>query len=947
MVQDIRYNGYTANPSDYDCTDGELATAINVIPENGALKPVLSPKQILQLGDNDSVIYIHKTSEFTHYIIRRQVDTESHLYWVDSKSLDVINLMYDDFPSGSHTYQNKITIEAIGNVLYVSFWETIKKDSKSVYFVWNSPDYDIYHHFPFTCIEFKLLDKTTSMSCNRTLDVSSVNAHEVTNFMSGEDASGNLLSMASDAAWGVLLSRIAEITAANYFYQPFFVRYAFRLYDGTHTHHSAPVLITPSMTVPLMAGNVTNETDYGTDIVLNFQTVFPYGKLQYRILQPDLDALAKWKNIITHIDIFCSAPIYTYDQSKQIKRWQSGRVYYSKKSIADRFKHLDGTESKINIDSNSDYWKIPEREEKDIEEDICNCSIFYRIASLSIEDIITDNNSESNEDNGSSASRPSDGTTSSDDTTENANTEFKDVPMDDDCLKHLETRETLKDDYNSHCVKVAEYAHTYNNRLNLANVSRKLFPGYPIRSMIQFRNPSGTDNNLAHLLCTQVRIKKQGIDYHVDYYPDIDPGASPIITSPVIIDAIDEYFPRFLFYPDPDAYEIQFHSKWNADGSTTSRKYTVPLKPHNTLNGAYYFRGLDFNADVPAYNDREQCILPYAEGKEYVIEQDKIYSSETNNPFIFDVKNIYTAGIGAIYGISTAAKALSQGQFGQYPLYAFTSEGVWALEVSNTGTYSAKQPITRDVVINPDSITQIDNAVLFASDRGIMLLSGPSVQCISDSINAEDLFGIDDLPKSDALINIFNSNTDDVVSLDKIALLPFSEFIKGCRMIYDYTNQRIIVYNPDVKYAYVYSLKSQGWGMILSDIASNVNSYPDALAMTNDNKLVDFSKTSANGSQALIVTRPFKLGSPDIFKTIDTVIQRGHFRSSHVKQILYASNDLYNWHIVWSSTDRYMRGFSGSPYKFFRLALVCDFDKSESISGFSVQFAARMSDQLR
>ncbi len=939
MVQDIRYNGHTANPSDYDCTDGELATAINVIPENGALKPVLSPKQILQLGDNDSVIYIHKTSEFTHYIIRRQVDTQSHLYWVDSKSPDVINLMYDDFPSGSHTYQNKITIEAIGNVLYVSFMETIKKNSESVYFVWNSPGYDIYHHLPFTSIEFKLVKATTTPSETHSINVSNEDWRNATAWAQDGHTQGNFIHDVSNAVWGTILSHITNnIIAKNLFYQPFFIRYAYRLFDGSHSHHSAPVLMIPSSdSLTVECGNVNLISQLSFIVAPKF----PYGKLQYRILQPDLDALAKWKNIITHIDIFCSAPIYTYNQSAEITIWNTGSDKRTQLS------HLDNCESEISENTGSQYWQIPKRDKKDITDDICNCSVFYRIASLSIEDIIAGKDTESGEDNDSTQSRPSDGTTSSDDTTENANAEFKDVPMDDDCLKHLETRETLKDDYNSHCVKVAEYAHTYNNRLNLANMTRKLFPGYPIRSMVQFRNPSGANNNLAHLLCTQVRIKKQGIDYHVDYYPDIDPGASPIITSPVIIDAIDEYFPRFLFYPDPDAYEIQFHSKWNADGSTTSRKYTVPLKPHNTLNGAYYFRGLDFNADVPAYNDREQCILPYAEGKEYVIEQDKIYSSETNNPFIFDVKNIYTVGIGVIYGISAAAKALSQGQFGQYPLYAFTSEGVWALEVSNTGTYSAKQPITRDVAINPDSITQIDNAVLFASDRGIMLLSGSSVQCISDSINAEDLFGIDDLPKSDVLINIFNSNTDDVISLDKIALLPFSEFIKGCRMIYDYTNQRIIVYNPDVDYAYVYSLKSQGWGMILSDIASNVNSYPDALAMTNDNKLVDFSKTSANGSQALIVTRPFKLGSPDIFKTIDTIIQRGHFRSNHVKQILYASNDLYNWHIVWSSTDRYMRGFSGSPYKFFRLALVCDFDKSESISGFSVQFTARMSDQLR
>ena len=65
------------------------------------------------------------------------------------------------------------------------------------------------------------------------------------------------------------------------------------------------------------------------------------------------------------------------------------------------------------------------------------------------------------------------------------------------------------------------------------------------------------------------------------------------------------------------------------------------------------------------------------------------------------------------------------------------------------------------------------------------------------------------------------------------------------------------------------------------------------------------------------------MDEPDVFKTIDTIIQRGYFKSGHVVQVLYGSNDLFNWHTVWSSTDKYMRGFRGTPYKAFRIALIC------------------------
>ena len=166
-------------------------------------------------------------------------------------------------------------------------------------------------------------------------------------------------------------------------------------------------------------------------------------------------------------------------------------------------------------------------------------------------------------------------------------------------------------------------------------------------------------------------------------------------------------------------------------------------------------------------------------------------------------------------------------------------------------------------------------------------------------------------------------------------------------MVYDYTHQHIIVYNSAVRYAYVFSLKSKLWGMMYSDIVANVNSYPEAFAMAEGSRLVDFSKSDAENITALIITRPFKMDAPDSFKTINTIIQRGMFHSTHIRQVLYGSNDLIHWHVVWSSVDKNMRGFRGTPYKAYRLALVCRFDKAESIYGCTVAFELRMTNQVR
>lgn len=366
------------------------------------------------------------------------------------------------------------------------------------------------------------------------------------------------------------------------------------------------------------------------------------------------------------------------------------------------------------------------------------------------------------------------------------------------------------------------------------------------------------------------------------------------------------------------------------------KAFEIPLTPHEMLNGAYYFAGFDLD-------NKPGVTSSYQTTDRIVPVPNKIYTSEVNNPFRFPVTGINTIGTGSIMGICSAAKALSEGQFGQFPLYAFTTEGVWALEVSQTGAYSAKQPITRDVCTNSDSITQIDTAVLFATDRGIMLLSGSESICISDVINSLESFSFDTLPK---LTNLITSKSQRMAN-DAATILPFAEFLKKCKMLYDYSHQRIVVFNPNYRYAYVYSLKSKGWGMMSSNISTGVNSYPEALAMDKDGNLVNFSLSDTETIQGMIITRPFTLDAPDMLKTIDTIIQRGYFNREDVQQVLYGSNDLYHWQPIWSSRDKYMRGFRGSPYKAFRLALVTSFDKAESLFGASIQFTPRQTNQPR
>lgn len=909
MIKDIRYSGYSTAPSDYDCQDGALTTSLNIINEDGGLRRICQPSEVLTLRNGEIALLIHNVPGQTNWIfLRGNKDAAFTLHWM-IKSDDVENTegaVRIDCPADVLNGFRDIAI--IGNTIAVATNKGVQ------YLIWKDDAYKyLGNRPPFISIDFGMY-KVGMLNDSEKYSIPARCAPG----WSGQrgQAEKSELAQLTQHAYGLLNPAIADkVTSQGYFYQPFFVRYAYRLYDGSYSWHSAPILMLPTIVPPFIkyADDGSHPGAEGTleaTLTLNV----PYFALAYRILTDGTEELANWSDLVAGIDIFVSAPIYTYDQSKDLPWRPVGYTLSTILSIAPEYKggrnpvpdevfighyadsltgkYIDRTMSTAGASAgNADYYQILNiRQHDNFIRNIQETHDFYKLAEIDIKDI-----------------KPT--------------TAMTDLKITNADLSSLVTRQTLEDDYQSHCNIVASSLYSFNSRLNLAGVEISPAEPFPIRSIMQFGNPDG-------LSTTRVQIKVWTRLNGVRCYA-VHTGADTIEADIWYFPAGN--FPRYIYYPDASAYKMEIFI-------TESQKYTIDLVPHDFLNGAYYFMGRNsLGKDSLPTNTEPETV----ECKTSVSVGAKIYTSEINNPFTFSVLGINTIGSGDVYAICSAVKALSQGQFGQFPLYAFTSEGVWALETTAAGTYSAKQPITRDVCINPESITQIDSAVLFATDRGIMMVSGSNTQCISDAVNTDTPFSVLELPR---FAEVYSANID--TSLDRcLPTLPFLQFLKNCRMIYDYVHQHIIVYNPRVTYGYVYSLKSQQWGMMHADIYYNVPSYPNAFAVDSFGTLVDFSENRPIARKGVLVTRPLKLDAPDVLKTIDTVIQRGHFRRGHVQCILYGSRDLFSWHLVWSSKDHYLRGFRGSPYKYFRIALLCDLEADESISGVSVQFTPRQTEQ--
>lgn len=321
--------------------------------------------------------------------------------------------------------------------------------------------------------------------------------------------------------------------------------------------------------------------------------------------------------------------------------------------------------------------------------------------------------------------------------------------------------------------------------------------------------------------------------------------------------------------------------------------------------------------------------------------------SAANNPFYFSEVNQVVLPSGNISGISTTAKALSQGQFGMFPLYCFSDNGIWALEVSDTGTYSAKQPVSRAVCTSPESITQTEGQVLFVTKRGLMALDGANVSCVSEVLSGHNYTA--SLKKLDEVLRL--AGFEGVSLPDHI-----EEWMQDARFLYDDMRQYIYAFKSDDTLGYIYSISDQAWGMFVNDLEHPLPTYTDALAVSNpdsENKrrlinMSDYNQADHESSyKSLLITRPMTLGTADAYKTIEALVLRGMIDEDDAKLVIWASNDLKQWEVIASSSTSWYRGRSGTPYKYYRIGVLLDWEEEDSLNGMSADITTRLTNRIR
>ena len=861
--QEVILKGLTHSPSDYDCQDGELATCLNLINEDGALHPIHQPiivesSKNITIHQYSSIELVHKVTHnqaiHSHYIICSSDPQDRERWgWIEHDSVDDTPtefLLGDDFHVNS--------VCAIGNVLCFVGVKTTK------YAIWKNGSYLVFGkddlHFGVEIANTYHQDLTLKVEAG----------DDFYKYFIVED--GNLKLYFNTSAIGtrkmftdldaIANKKLAEL-GTEYLKRNVFGVAALRLYDGTYINVSNPFVL-PSAESNFISRKINVYKNPVTPTAPNGKTITSgVGINKYTIEIREIGNLQQYDDIVQGVDVFLT----------------NGESFYQ----------IDKSYPLASQDD-IEWLFLDDMGERDVHDTIGNMpfyhSIFIPLSEFGYPQVVK---------------RPTQ-------TEEN-------ISLAD--LNRISFGGTT--------------AITYNNRLHIAGI-RKNIDSSLVRQSYGYKN----EEYLTAIYEIPTNNGTYYLNGYIGNWQDIIAVPISDVKEIVVYEKRTSGYrkKRFTLY-SPSNFGLSFFVKTLTGGID------------DIMGGDWHditesdWNAIKQKADSFAVSNSDDSYQP-----------SLIRVSEADNPLVFPAKNSVQVGSSIVSAMAANTRPISEGQFGDAPLYAFTDEGVWVLMLGEEGTYIARQPANRDICSNPKGILQIDDAVLFPTERGIMMQRGREYECITDVL---DGFPFDfTLIYSHSKENIYYPIS--ILELQdfedgEVAYVRFRKYMKNANMIYDYYDSRIIVFNPRYSYAYVYSLKSNLWGTMVNVFAKRVNSYPESYAINNAGKIVNvYVEEPSDNIPFFFCTRPLTLGHGDSHKTMFTCLIRGYWTCDSNEsngQILFGSNDMKHWFYIGSSIDNNLRNLVGSPYRYFRVAVIGKMNADESISSISTAFQPRWQNKLR
>ena len=856
-------------PSDAVCPDDSVAAEWNMIYRNGEHHPIQAP-EIVNIFPN-----LYKTFHilYIHRVYSNDVTNNKHYIGVSAEGRLVFSIqggVSKQIGSQSdYTVENISGITSIGNTLVVN-----KKTEGPRYFLWK-PDSMTYkfigNKLPKPEIKFVLANEIRNETSIGTAKVSLHLHHAETAKYDGilsyncpvlpttnkrycvaryedekeEDAKSLFIGLYSKC----------KNKAAEYkqFCNPFFIRYALKMFDGNYTIYSTPILL-----MPTVRGNHVFSIDTPEDAGKLICTIDAY-PLYFNYDQD----LSEWNDIIKDISVFITNPVDVHDTAilTEYAPVKQDSITSNFSNVTEGFTPYGMTYSETSYDdtnSNNNVLRNAFKVKSDTQiiSELTEASVFYKLFSINLKG--------------------------------SGKWEETKKYIKDHELENITTAEQLDhDDYFSNCPLAAENIYMYNKRLHLSNIQRGFYKGSTV--FMPLKRDSSDDDVTT-------------------YVHNSTSDGERVIKNTYKKTAVLGYY---YFYPDPRATMVNIYIG-------TTHFAALPLKSHPLLNGAYYIQDTLPSASTSAEEADMSGAKPPEEKTELEHLSNEVWVSEVNNPFVFNASGVNSVGNGSIINIVSNTTAISQGQFGQFPLICFTTDGVWVLQTSTEGLYSSAHPISREVCNNAKSVVATDSLVFFSSEKGLIMINGPEVTCVSEQLSGKTY-----VPSQQEISLYNNSFIEQGVS--------FIDYLREARIAYDYRDQLLWIVNGNYNQCFVMSIESGVFAMstLPYKICEVVNDYPDNILLGSfDNgegaqyfpySFMERPNINDDGKRisSFIISRPIKVGDQNALKCPTMVRFIGQLNpQAEVRLRLFASDDMVNWAKVIS--------LRGRGFKYFKYNIIFD-----------------------
>lgn len=877
MQKSFSFKGLTRNSDDILVTDGECMELVNLKYRDGCLVPFPSVFYEKELDSCYTKVFWHPLADM-FFCIESSDNYPVHIYDKD------FNILKNESSDSLELYPELVYVERIE---FIGALVCCVTQFTTYYLMFDSGHY-------------RWLGERPPMPGLR-FSVNSI-VYTVTTESSYLLPGASLDSKDAEITWtnvskGFFDECLSGLHSKGYYVDRALFRLALRLFDGNYLSYSPIYYIDDDNSVNSLKrddGNFVSEKFGNTDssvtssrYLVKVQGFFPTFHFK------DIN-LSAWENVIVGIDVFTTGSIYGH------KIYNSKEEWYKRRE--DAYISKEGFERYV-VKEKSELWN-----------EVLNASLFYKVAEYSIDGVLKDcvnNVTLSNlslcetlpDDVGSMVSR-------------SANYSY----VFNGRLHLAGLREYLFKGYNPQAylpaaagADAAEYAALITKIKTTTGISvvkkeyhdsfllGRVDGSYAITPFIMYPDsrafemtfiisiggyiykktfPLQQHKNL-NLACY---LHNEGNDITVRIEGALSNGQVPRIASAENIKAYFSYIPgRYLIvYGDDGCWYYGDRPFTMRDGPLGVRyyklvsvfkpvkgdSYTIVIEAGSALKTILNISDIKIDDSWEELEEIEQI----EEENPCEIRANIMRVSAVDNPFYYPAENTYSPSQNEIIAVCSNTMALSQGQFGQHPLYLFCKDGIWALssDVSGSVTYASIHPVSREVCINANSICCIDNAVVFIGKKGVLLLQGGSISCISNSLNSEQ-----NMLDNSSRHSIWGKISQLSYNWTSVSKENFTEYVKDAIIGYLANERELWVSNSDYNYSFIYSLENGSWTKINHSYSFFVDKYPYLYAFSfvdDKSHMSILHKDNAdNYAPILLFTRP-QLWGTKIHKRINQLV---------------------------------------------------------------------------